>query len=59
MTQTEQDKIAADTMKQIRAVGDSLRRDIARVDERNGKMTMQQAKYQKGRVKYDVRDEII
>jgi DNA-binding FrmR family transcriptional regulator len=57
MTQTEQDKIAADTMKQIRAVGDSLKRDIARVDERNGKMTMQQAKYQKGRAQ-DVRDDI-
>ena len=60
MTQTEQDKIAADTMKQIRAVGDSLKRDIARVDERNGKMTMQQAKYQKDkkrRADYDVRND--
>ena len=59
MTQTEQDRIAAETMRQIRDIGRQLKRDIARVDERNGKMTMQQAKYQKGRAKYDVRDEII
>lgn len=62
MTQTEQDKIAADTMKQIRDIGRQLKRQDARVDERNGRMAVQQAKYQKDkkrRADYDVRDEII
>jgi len=60
MTQTEQDRIAAETMRQIRDIGRQLKRDIARVDERNGKMTMQQAKYQKDkkrRADYDVRND--
>ena len=47
MTQTEQDRIAAETMAWINDVDRQLRQQAARIDERNGKMSAQQ--YQKGR----------
>ena len=61
MTQTEQNRIAAETMRWVRDIGRQLKRQDARVDERNGRMAVQQAKYQKDkkrRADYDVRDDI-
>ncbi len=49
MTQTEQDRIAAETMAWIRDIGRQLKRQEAKIDERNGKMTAQQYQHQKER----------
>ncbi|MDD4278486.1 MAG: hypothetical protein PHX74_02000 [Candidatus Sumerlaeales bacterium] len=49
MTQHEQDAIAAETMAWIRDIGRQLKRQEAKIDERNGKMTAQQYQHQKGR----------
>ena len=45
MTQTEQDRIAAETMTWIRAIGAQQERNEARVDERNGRMAGQQTRH--------------
>ena len=42
MTQTEQDRIAAETMAWINDIGRQLRQEAARINERNGKMSAQQ-----------------
>jgi len=47
MTQTEQDRTAAETMAWIRDIGRQLRQQAARIDERNGKMSAQQYQHQK------------
>ena len=47
MTQTEQDRIAAETMAWIRDIGRQLKQEAARINERNGKMSAQQYQHQK------------
>ena len=44
MTQTEQDRIAAETMAWIRDIDRQLKQQAARIDERNGRMAAQQYK---------------
>ena len=47
MTQTEQDRIAAETMAWIRDIDRQLRQEAARIDQRNGKMSAQQYQHHK------------
>ena len=47
MTQTEQDRIAAETMAWIRDIGRQLKQQAAKIDERNGKMSAQQYQHHK------------
>ena len=49
MTQTEQNRIAAETMAWINDIDRQLRQEAARIDERNGKMSAQQYQHQKER----------
>lgn len=42
MTQAEQDAIASETMAWIRDIGRQLKRQEAKIDERNGRMSAQQ-----------------
>ena len=49
MTQTEQDRIAAETMAWIRDIDRQLKQEAARINERNGKMSAQQYQYHKER----------
>ncbi|MDD4280317.1 MAG: hypothetical protein PHX74_11360 [Candidatus Sumerlaeales bacterium] len=47
MTQTEQNRIAAETMAWIRDIDRQLKQQAARIDERNGRMAAQQYQYHK------------
>ena len=49
MTQTEQNRIASETMAWIRDIDRQLRQEAARIDQRNGKMSAQQYQHQKER----------
>lgn len=62
MTQTEQDRIAADTMQKIRAAGQRHHRWQQYSDQRNGIVMTQQFRWndeKKRRAEYDVRDEAV
>ena len=49
MTQQEQVRSAAETMAWIRDIGRQLKRQEAKIDERNGRMAAQQYQHQKGK----------
>ena len=53
MTQQEQDRIASETMAWIIDIGRQLKRQEAKIDERNGKLSAQQYQHHRDKQNAD------